>query len=59
MIKYNNKEIYEIVKSQKQIAYLRQGLVLIWTAIRSCFGEGVWHQNKKWISTDKWKNNRR
>ena len=35
MIKYNNKEIYEIVKSQKQIAYLRKGLVRIWTAIRS------------------------
>ena len=56
MIKYNNKEIYEIVKSQKQIAYLRKGLVLIWTAIRSCFGTGIWYQNKKWIGTDKWKN---
>ena len=59
MIKYNNKEIYEIVKSQNQIAYLRKGLVLIWSAIRSCFGTGIWYQNKKWIGTDKWKNNRR
>lgn len=31
---------------------------LIWQAILSCFGSGVWLSSKPWISKDTWKNNR-
>lgn len=29
--------------------------VLIWTAIRSCFGKGYWIDDKPWIDDDAWK----
>lgn len=59
MIYYNGKEIYEIVKDSKQFIYLRKGLALLWEAVRSCFGTGIWKQEKKWINDDHWKNNKK
>ena len=28
---------------------------LIWQAVRSCFGSGVWIGSKPWIGEEKWK----
>lgn len=32
---------------------------LIWQAVRSCFGSGVWINEKPWINTETWKNSKR
>lgn len=29
---------------------------LIWQAIMSCFGSGMWLNNRAWKNTDGWKN---
>lgn len=29
--------------------------VLVWTSIRSCFGNGYWVSEKPWLSNDAWK----
>lgn len=40
-------EIYKIVSNKA---------VLIWQAIRSCFGKGFWNNLKPWSNTDGWHN---
>lgn len=29
---------------------------LVWEAIRSCFGSGVWYNEKPWLNKEEWKN---
>ena len=33
-----------------------RGLRLVWMAVRSCFGSGIWVPTKPWIGTENWKN---
>ena len=35
-----------------------RGTRLFWTGIRSCYGTGVWLQDRPWLDNDTWKNNR-
>lgn len=35
-----------------------RGEDLVWMSVRSCYGRGVWIDNKPWVDNDKWKNNR-
>ena len=35
--------------------YVGGVFVAIYTAIRSCFGSGMWTGQKPWIGTDAWK----
>lgn len=37
--------------------YINGAMVAVYTAIRSCFGSGMWSGEKPWIGTDAWKNN--
>lgn len=32
-----------------------RGLRLVWMAVRSCFGSGVWIPSKPWIGSETWK----
>jgi hypothetical protein len=41
---------------ERAISAVYKGLVLVWTAIRSCFGKGYWINDKPWVNTDAWKN---
>lgn len=61
-----HKEIIENInniqqKAQKKIGAIYKGTQLIWVtiynAIRSCFGSGIWLQDKLWIGDDSWKSN--
>lgn len=40
------------------ISAIYRGAMLVYTAIRSCFGSGMWSGEKPWIGTDNWKNNK-
>ena len=57
MIVINNKEISEIVAENKNISFVRYGLILVWEAIKSCFGKGFWVNDKPWVNSDSWRNN--
>ena len=41
---------------KKSIAAFYWGARLVWMAVRSCFGSGIWVQSKPWIGSEKWKN---
>ena len=42
--------------ANRAIAAVYKGLVLVWSAIRSCFGKGYWINDKPWVDDDAWKN---
>lgn len=57
MIYKDGKEVSSIFKGDSAIAEVYKGAVLVWQAIRSCFGKGFWINDKPWNNEDGWKNN--
>ena len=56
MIIKNQKEVKERYLGIRAIAYVYLGTKLIWSAISSCFGSGMWLNDKPWSNEDAWKN---
>lgn len=56
MLYKNGKEIIEVFFGSTPLAELRKGAVLIWQAVRSCFGSGGWINDKPWLNDEGWKN---
>lgn len=56
MIFKNNKEIESLYKGSTTISEVYRGAVLLWQAIKSCFGKGFWINEKEWNNTDGWRN---
>ena len=40
----------------KSISAVYHGARLVWEAITSCFGSGMWLNLRTWKNTDAWKN---
>jgi hypothetical protein len=57
MIVRNGKEIVELYRGATPIVEMYRGKVLVYQAVRSCFGSGYWINEKPWINEDVWKNN--
>lgn len=55
-IHIGKKEITAINVGRKAIAYVYEGLKLVWQAVRSCYGRGYWINDKPWLNDDGWKN---
>ena len=56
MIRIAGKEVSALYIGQKAIQAVYKGAVLVWQAIRSCFGSGWWDNEKPWIDEDAWDN---
>lgn len=60
---WNNKgkELVSLRVGNHQIStyyHIIQGTAkIIWQAIRSCFGSGMWVNKKSWINSEPWKTN--
>lgn len=57
MIFRNGKELTARYIGTKAIVYIYKGAKLIWSAVSSCFGSGMWLNDKIWDNNDTWKNN--
>lgn len=55
MIRIGEKEVSMTYYGDKALSAIYRGAKLVWTAIRSCFGSGIWSSEKPWIGTDSWK----
>jgi hypothetical protein len=56
MIYWSDKEITAITVTKKTVQAVYWGARLVWQAVRSCFGSGVWVPHKPWLGQEKWKN---
>lgn len=52
----NKAEITGIFLSKIPIQTIYQYGVILWQAVRSCFGSGMWVDEKPWIHDEAWKN---
>ena len=57
MLYVKGKEIIAYYRGITPIMEYYHGKVLIWQAIRSCFGNGYWIPSSPWINDDIWRNN--
>lgn len=55
MIYKRGKELTELYHGSKAVAAMYKGTRLLWEAVRSCFGKGVWIKGKPWVNSDNWK----
>lgn len=58
MQNYNYHSIVAKIINGRPLAAVYHGLRLVWIAVRSCFGSGVWIDEKPWIDDEFWKDNK-
>lgn len=56
MAHQNRKELTSIFINKTPIQAVYQFGVVLWQAVRSCFGSGAWVNEKPWINDEAWKN---
>lgn len=49
------KETIAITRKDKVVTEVRKGLQIVWQAVRSCFGSGIWRGEKPWLGGEKWR----
>lgn len=52
----NKAEITGIFTAKTPIQAIYRFGVVLWQAVRSCFGSGMWINEKPWINDEAWKN---
>ena len=58
MLYRNGKKIVSMMVNGKRLSILRRPNAVIWQAVRSPFGSGVWHGERLWDGSEKWKSNK-
>lgn len=59
MISAQGHTAFSTIRYQgKRVIAKYYGTHLVWEEVRSCYGKGVWIEEKPWIDNDTWKNNR-
>ena len=58
MLNFKAKNIVQMMCNGKMWQALYRNGQLIWQAVRSCFGSGVWMDEKPWIDEELWKDNK-
>ena len=56
MININGKELSARYYGRKVITAVYKGTILVWQAVRSCFGAGFWVNEKPWINEEGYRN---
>ena len=54
----NGHEIIAKSHGGRMLAAVYHGVRLVWMAVRSCFGSGIWVSEKPWLGNETWKNNK-
>jgi len=56
MIINGGRQIMDIYHGTTPLVEMYYGKYLIWTTIRSCYGNGYWINDRPWLNEDGWKN---
>lgn len=49
------KDITQIFVKNRTISAIYKAGVLVWEAVRSCFGSGMWVLAKPWLGKEAWR----
>ncbi len=55
----DKKEITQVTANRRIISEIWHGAELIWQAIRSCFGSGMWISEKPWTYNEGWRSTKK
>lgn len=55
MLQIGDKQVSQFYVGTKAVAALYIGARLVWEAVSSCFGSGVWISARPWKGTDAWR----
>lgn len=58
MLWINGKSVTSIMTGGKMLSAIWKAGHLVWMAVRSCFGSGIWRPDKPWLDDEKWKENK-
>ncbi len=56
MIYKGSREVSARYIGTRAIAAVYRGARLVWEAISSCFGSGLWNNDRPWSNGDRWVN---
>lgn len=56
MIYKNGKELSALYIGSRAIAAVYYGAKVVWEAVASCFGSGMWINDRPWNNADGWSN---
>ena len=56
MIFLGKKEISLVQFGKVAVTQIYKGAILVWEAIKSCFGAGYWKNDSPWSNTEGWRN---
>jgi hypothetical protein len=56
MLFIGNKEVDTVAIGRKIVTQICKGAIVVWEAIKSCFGSGGWRNESSWSNTEGWKN---
>ena len=56
MLLFDFKNIETSYLGKQVIQEIRKGAIIIWEAIKGCFGSGFWKNMKGWINKEGWRN---
>lgn len=51
----DKKNIVQVFAENKAVAAIYAGAILVWQAVRSCFGAGFWVGRKPWLYKEGWR----
>lgn len=55
MIYHQGRETAAAYAAGRALSMIYAGARLVWQAIRSCYGAGLWQAAKPWSRTDPWR----
>jgi hypothetical protein len=55
MLTSDTKKFSKLTVGEKAISALYRGATLVWQAVSSCFGGGLWVSKQPWSDKDAWK----
>lgn len=59
MLKKEGKNVIAVTSKGRVTLAIYKGALLLWEAVRSCFGGGFWQRAKPWLGKESWRGTKR
>lgn len=59
MLRKDGKNVIAVTVKGRITLAIYKGTLLLWEAVRSCFGGGFWQRAKPWLRKESWRSTKR